>query len=211
MFVPFTKILKISTLVGALFVFCTDSICQTGMVKALHGTNDSIIRISPGQELADDGSDTLMVYSIHHTRVAIIASAILPGLGQAYNKKYWKIPLIYGTGTLAYFAYDFENTRYKRFRDAYNSPEVQKDDPELAHLTSGDLQLNVMDARRYRDMAVIGIGIIYVANIVDAMVDSYMTEYDISKDLSMKVSPTLIQPSPNSYFATCGVKMNFRF
>jgi hypothetical protein len=211
MFVPFTKILKISILMGALFVFCTGNKCQTGKVKAVSKTNDTIVKLSSEQESSEDETDTLKVYSIHHTRAAIIASAIVPGLGQAYNRKYWKIPLIYGTGTLVYFAYDFENTRYKRLRNAYNSPEVQKKDPELAHLTSGDLQLNVMDARRYRDMAAIGIGIIYIANIVDAMVDSYMTEYDISKDLSMKVSPALLQPSPNSYFATCGVKMNFRF
>jgi hypothetical protein len=65
--------------------------------------------------------------------------------------------------------------------------------------------------RRNRDLFVIGMGLLYVANIVDAMVDSYMTEYDISKDLSMKVSPTILQPSPVMYASAPGLKMSLRF
>lgn len=196
---------------GALFFFGIATFGQTE-IPSTQGTADTLPYSGQSTENIPDENDSipLKVYTLHHTKVAVFASMILPGLGQAYNRKYWKIPLFYGGGTVLYYLFEKNNYQFKRFKEVYNSP-TEITDPELVGMEPSDIRLNLDNFERKRTLCIIGMGLLYTANIVDAMVDSYMTEYDISKDLSMKVSPTVLQPSPVMYTALPGLKMSFRF
>lgn len=146
----------------------------------------------------------------HSPHKATIYSAILPGLGQAYNKKYWKIPVIYGlTGVLTYFAID-NNKEYVVYKDAYkwrlddNSATVDKYE---GIYSDEDLRILKNYYRRNRDLSFIGMGVVYLLNVVDAAVDAHLFYFDVSDDLSLKVQPG-IQPMSHTAFA--GVKLSLQ-
>tara|TARA_B100000768_G_scaffold38818_1_gene37650 strand:+ start:2709 stop:3275 length:567 start_codon:yes stop_codon:yes gene_type:complete len=135
---------------------------------------------------------------------AAFYSAVLPGLGQADNGKYWKIPLIYaGIGTGVYF-YIKNNTDYNRFRDAYKRRLAGYTDDEFYGSGSTPLISNnrLIDAQkstqRNKNVSIIVSLGFYLLNIIDANVDAHLKQYDISDDLSItpKLNTTNItQPS----------------
>lgn len=160
------------------------------------------------------------MFEDHSPHRATILSAVLPGLGQAYNGKYWKIPIIYGAGLALYYGFgwmgfdewgwEFYHRSYLKFKEDYEleyyNPEGNKD---LADLYKKNMSI----ARKGRDRITIIYGILYLANVVDAMADAYFYYFDISDDLSMKVMPSITTPDPfiayNDY--SLGVKLRFKF
>jgi hypothetical protein len=152
----------------------------------------------------------------HNPKIATISSAIIPGAGQVYNQKYWKVPIIWGGGLALYSYWDYNNTYYHRFKLANeqydpNDPGAITD-PELGDLDKSVLNQYKNYYRRHRDRAVIFMGLLYVANIIDAMVDAHMLDYDISKDLSLHWHPTVSPPAPYTYSqANMGVYVQLRF
>ncbi|HAT65118.1 MAG TPA: hypothetical protein DCS66_11035 [Flavobacteriaceae bacterium] len=130
---------------------------------------------------------------------AAFYSAVLPGLGQAYNKKYWKIPIIYaGIGTGIYFY--IQNTNdYNRFRDAYKRRLAGFEDDEFQGISTDRLIDAQETASRNRDISiVVSIGF-YLLNIIDANVDAHLKQYNISEDLTLqpKVEIDPINTVPN--------------
>ena len=125
-------------------------------------------------------------------KTACILSACLPGVGQVYNKKYWKLPLVYiGIGIPVWFAFD-THQEYKLYKEAYifrtdNDPATIDDFPLF---TDAQLKENVDFYRRYRDMNFFLIGLMYALNIVDAGVDAHLGAFNVSNDLSLNFSPT---------------------
>ena len=145
---------------------------------------------------------------IHSPKKASIYSAILPGLGQAYNKKYWKIPIIYaGIGTIGYFI-AWNNNIYKTYKLAYNDltdkdPDTNSfleldnaerwnlDDPtEYANFKSA-LSKYTDYTHRNRDLLIISMLGFYGLNIIDASVDAHFFDFDISEDLTMNWQPAV--------------------
>ena len=132
----------------------------------------------------------------HSPRKAAIYSAVLPGLGQAYNKKYWKIPVIYAaTGGLVYGVIFWQQT-YIDYRTAYrirmdNDPATT--DKYLGQLNDASLLSYTQVSHRYRDLTIFGTALLYLLNVVDASVDAHLFTFDVSDDLSLKVQPALIQ------------------
>ncbi|HPF11721.1 MAG TPA: DUF5683 domain-containing protein [Flavobacteriaceae bacterium] len=130
---------------------------------------------------------------------AAFYSAVLPGLGQAYNKKYWKIPIIYaGMGTGIYFY--LQNTdEYNRFRDAYKRRLAGYTDDEFQGVSTSRLIDAQKTAGRNRDVSIIVSLMFYMLNIVDANVDAHLRQYNISEDLSLQpsfeIDPTRVQPN----------------
>ena len=135
---------------------------------------------------------------------AAFYSAVLPGLGQAYNKRYWKIPIVWaaiGTGTYAYL---YNDDLYDRFRDAFKRRRAGfKDDefwdlnttdnviPTSPNLSNDALQDAQERYQRDRDLALlITIGL-YALNIIDANVDAHLKQYNVSEELSMRMQPYL--------------------
>lgn len=124
----------------------------------------------------------------HSPKRATILSAILPGAGQAYNKKYWKIPVIYGAGaTGAYFIHT-NLKQYKRFRQAYiyrndGNPDTVDEFPQA---TSQQLQVYRDHYRRNTELAVILTTVFYLLQILDATVDAHLYDFDVSSDISLQ-------------------------
>ena len=145
---------------------------------------------------------------VHSPHKASLYSAILPGLGQAYNKKYWKIPLIYaGFGALGYSIH-WNNKNYQTMKLAYS--DFTDKDPEtnsyldLAGAEYYDFSIasdsiNFKTAlgrqqdyfRRNRDLLVITTFLFYGLNIIDASVDAHFFDFDISEDLSFNWQPMM--------------------
>lgn len=156
----------------------------------------------------------------HSAHKATFLSAVLPGLGQVYNEKYWKVPIIYGAFTgLTYYA-SYNNFVYNKYREGYNIKvkidlgELSKSEDIFSYTTKENL-LRYKDLwRRYRDLCFIGMGLVYVAQIIDANVDAHLFDYDINEDLSIKLQPTVIplmQPTQKYYSTQVGLSCSISF
>lgn len=168
--------------------------------------NDSL---NTSSEKNADGTFT------HSAKKATWMSVAVPGLGQAYNKKYWKIPIIYGLlGTFGYFA-KVNNDEYIFYRDAYKDriDGVTFQDPNstVYHelLSDEELKTEMKRWERNRNLNYIGLFLTYIANIVDASVDANLFYYDISDDLSLRLDPMLINTSNTT--SAFGIKCRISF
>ena len=123
---------------------------------------------------------------------AALMSALLPGLGQAYNKSYWKIPVLYaGLGTLVYFV-KTNNEEYHNYYDAYKyrlDGDSNTVDNNYPNLSDEDILVRKDYYRRNRDLSYVLIGVVYVLNIIDAYVDAHLSDFDISDNLSLNAQP----------------------
>lgn len=172
----------------------------------------------------------------HSPRKASLYSAVLPGLGQAYNKKYWKIPIVYaGFGVFGYFIY-FNSTHYNTYKQAYIDfidDEMETDSyldligpnvdpgsfdpsrPSDAFSRDNEewfktqLENNMNYYKRYRDLSIILTAGWYVFTIIDATVDAYLFTYDISDDISLRMDPKLFS-MPGKY-NTLGLQFSLKF
>lgn len=165
---------------------------------------------------------------------ATMMAAALPGLGQVYNRKYWKIPLVYaGFGALSYSiirnsqnfdgylnAYQdltddvAETTSYEKYTSSFDSGEIdpalgaENYDPQT-HSWVKDQMLNAVSFyRRYRDLSYIGVGFWYILSILDANVDAIMSDYDITPELNLSVEPVTLS-TINGPAMGIGVKVTF--
>jgi len=140
---------------------------------------------------------------------ATILSAILPGAGQVYNGKAWKVPILYGgIITDAYFI-GFNNRRYQSFRDALEAFD-EGEPNDFPNLNRDGLVRNVNFWRRNRDICILLMGAIYALNIIDANVDAHLSGFEITDDLAMKVEPQFERFSANVNTYGVSVKLNFR-
>ncbi len=166
------------------------------------------------QGMAQLRSDSLFYLSSDKKspRKASFYSAVLPGMGQVYNGKAWKVPIIYtGAAVLVYY-YNFNNNKYHEYKDNYlrkiaNDPNNPVD-PKFRYASEERILYYMNYWRRNRDLLVLGIVGLYLANIVDATVDAYLYDYNISPDLSLRITPVLEPFSPQG---TTGIKVSFRF
>jgi hypothetical protein len=147
----------------------------------------------------------------HSPRTATIMSAVLPGLGQAYNKKYWKIPIIYaGFGTCAYFI-NFNTSLYNKYKLAYkykNDNNPNTIDPYPIY-TSDDVLTLKNFYRRDLELSYIATFAVYMLNVLDASVDGNLYDFDVSEDLSFHVEPSIINTYNN--YNTAGIKFTMSF
>ncbi len=131
----------------------------------------------------------------HSPKTASIMSAVLPGLGQAYNKKYWKIPIIYtGAAAVTYFAVT-NNKYYSKYKTAFklrtdNDPATI-DDYDGKYTTQNLLDLKNYYRRNLELTVIVGVAI-YALNIIDASVDAHLYNFDIDDNLSLRASPMLL-------------------
>ena len=156
------------------------------------------------QKTEADSTHTKKSEVIHSPRRATIYSAVLPGLGQIYNRKYWKVPLIYGGFvTFGYFI-NFNNDLYIKYKQAYsdiidNDPTTNsfKDlkvnpiffEPDKISQLTERLRIAKDGSRRNRDLVVISTAVFYALNIIDASVDAHFFNFDISDDLTINWVP----------------------
>lgn len=132
-------------------------------------------------------------------RRAALKSAMLPGLGQIYNKRWWKVPLVYGGFVGIGLVFEFNQRYYQIFlKEAQYRQENpgKKENPLFTPYTTEGI-INIKDSyRRDRDLSVLaGLGF-YAITIIDAYVDAKFFRFDISNDLTLQVNPTINQPIP---------------
>lgn len=138
--------------------------------------------------------------AINRPKIAATRSAILPGLGQIYNKKYWKLPIVYGALGLTAYVF-FDNTKtYKEYKFAYaariNAQAPTKDSTGYKQLkdiykvlTLGSIRSARDQFRKYIDYSVLVFMVLWGLNVMDAAVDAHLKSFDVSPDLSLKIKP----------------------
>jgi hypothetical protein len=150
----------------------------------------------------------------HSPTSATIMSALLPGLGQIYNKKYWKVPIIYaGFGILTYFIVS-NAQEYNIYKGAY----IEKVDSifhgKYADLVGKYTATDLLSGREYYrrnlEISCLFTGLLYVLNIIDAVVDAHLYSYNINKDLSLHAEPVIMGPVYNQKFSS-GIKISLKF
>lgn len=150
---------------------------------------------------------------------AAFYSAVIPGLGQIYNKRYWKAPIVWGAIGTAIYAYTWNDNRYQRFRTAFKRRRAGFSDDEFYDLNGdgvgpdldqGDLQNEQERYQRDRDLLLlVSIGL-YALNIVDANVDAHLKQFNIDEDLSFDLQPSLdLDPITNQPNYGMAVVMKF--
>ena len=153
--------------------------------------------------------DTLKKSAIDPLRPAKAAfySAILPGLGQAYNKRYWKIPIVYAALGTGVYAYTWNNKRYHSYRDAYKQRLAGKPD-EYPFLDDARLIQGQKVFQKNRDLSAIITVALYILNIVDANVDAHLQQFNVDDDLTIR--PNLQQNDLN-YTNNFGIALTYQF
>ncbi len=137
--------------------------------------------------------DTINVKK-HSPLTAGLASAILPGAGQFYNRKYWKIPVLYAGAALDIYFIVTNLKNYNEFRQAYLANingDSSTTNPYAFVYSASDLLSIQGYYQKYYDLSIIIGAAIYALNILDAVVDAHLFYYDISTKLSMTVTPTV--------------------
>jgi hypothetical protein len=136
----------------------------------------------------------------HSPKKAALRSAILPGLGQIYNKKYWKLPIVYGGLGVCGSVFFYNLTNYKDTRFAYRvkyNMRVNRTDsalfalikPNLKPLPEENLRYYRNQFRRDVDYTVLFFMLLWGLNVVDAAVDAHLKSFDVSPDLSLRIKP----------------------
>jgi hypothetical protein len=176
-------------------------------------TGDTIIQEKPKGKLPKNKRP-------HSPKVATIMSACLPGLGQIYNGKWWKVPIVYaGLGGIGYLAIS-NYSNYRLYLEAYrystgDIQEASQKAIELAgHYASSQLQTYKESYRRDFELFTILTAAWYGLNIVDACVDGHLYSYDISDDLSLSIDPYLRQTEtlvPMPQYAQIGLSFKLNF
>jgi hypothetical protein len=142
---------------------------------------------------------------------AAFYSAILPGLGQAYNKKYWKIPIVYAAlGTGLYMIID-NNNKYDQFRTEYKK-RIQgtedKNDPTFSVISDASVLRGQRFYQKNRDLAILVTSALYVLNIIDANVDAHLLQFNVNDKLSFHPK---IQPNSLNYKLDYVVSLSYNF
>lgn len=177
---------------------------------------DSVI-VERDTVVMQPGPDTIAIQSYakrYSPRKAILYAAILPGLGQIYNKKYWKLPLVYGGFYAIGYAINYYNglyTEYKGhlFYNLENNLSGESDENPDVGRTTGQLRTIVDKARRERDFMIIMMGGMYILQMVDAHVDAHLKEFDLNPKLQVSIEPTMRQEAWTG--RTTGVSLILRF
>lgn len=141
---------------------------------------------------------------------AAFYSAVLPGLGQGFNKKYWKIPIIYTAIGTSVYSYDFNQKKYWDYRNAYKSRKAgYKNDPYQNLILDDDRLLDGAEFhKKNRDLSMVFIVGFYILNILDANIDAHLKQYNVNESLTIK---PYINNDIEFYEQSIGISLNLNF
>ena len=196
-----------------LLFICAFAFSATAQKKSAKTSakTDSLSKKAPVAE--GPVKDSLRLVFEKMPKKAAWGSAIVPGLGQVYNKRWWKVPLIYGGFVAFVKAYQDNNNQYHTFlsevqyRLANNGNPAN---PDYAAYSFEGLVKIKDNFRRNKELSIIGGVVVYAVNIIDAYVDAKFFRFDISENLSLQLKPTL-QTNPgglHAYAAQPGLKLS---
>jgi hypothetical protein len=150
----------------------------------------------------------------HSPRKAVLFAAVLPGLGQVYNGKYWKIPILYGGIMAVGYGIAFQNDRLSVFEQAKlaEEREVENENPLAGIDRDFQIDSNIERIRRDRDFMMIIMAGVYALSIADAIVDAHLREFEVNEDLSFRLKPSIsIPPSILGGQFSIGLALNLTF
>ncbi|HLT71186.1 MAG TPA: DUF5683 domain-containing protein [Cyclobacteriaceae bacterium] len=155
---------------------------------------DSIRAVQPADETAGTVVDTVLIESyakrFNPARASLFA-AVLPGLGQVYNKKYWKLPLVYGGFAAIGYGLNFYQVLYKDYKNQLYYILENGTEESLEGFTEDQLRPAIDQARHERDFMIILMAGMYILQIIDAHVDAHLKEFDVNPNLQVKMQPLL--------------------
>ncbi|MEE1962811.1 DUF5683 domain-containing protein [Flagellimonas taeanensis] len=130
---------------------------------------------------------------------AAFYSAVLPGLGQIYNKRYWKAPIVWGAIGTGIYVYSYNNTEYKRARNAFKRRLAGfTDDEFFGRISDEALEGAQENTQRDRDLALVITIALYALNIIDANVDAHLKQYNVDDNLAVDFQPYIdVNPVTN--------------
>jgi hypothetical protein len=205
--------MKVFRSIIVISLISASTFCVAQNPSTLPANDSVIISSAPGvRVIADTIRNTERLQPVHSPRKATLRSAIIPGWGQAYNKQYWKIPLVYAVIGIPAGTYFYNNSWYNRSKFAYetkianDTPNFSKINPRLEVYSNEDLRFLRNEFRRSRDYSILYTLLAWGLNVVDATVSGHLKEFDVSDDLSMKINPVF---SPGSN--TKGISLVFAF
>jgi hypothetical protein len=150
---------------------------------------------------------------------------VFPGAGQIYNRKYWKLPIVYGGFVGCTYALTWNNKMYKEYSQAYL--DIMDDDPNTKSYEDflpfnssiagqeerfKEIFKKRKDAyRRQRDLSIFAFVGVYLLSIIDAYVDAELSDFDITKELSLKVEPTMFNDTKNQKINSVGLQCSLKF
>lgn len=198
-------IVVIGVLVGSKGVFA-QTVTQSQIMAQTNKDSDTAITspnlvLSPKEQskLQKKIKDSIWLLT-HVPQKATRRSAMIPGWGQAYNREYWKIPLVYGVLGIPAATFVYNNSYYKKTKFAYealfkaqsgDSSDIAAIDPELRGLSIGSMQNYRNAFRRDRDYSILWFLLAWGLQVVDATVFGHLRHFDVSNSLSMHIQPQL--------------------
>ncbi|MBO4442420.1 MAG: hypothetical protein J5763_02230 [Bacteroidaceae bacterium] len=157
-------------------------------------------------------------------RVAVWMSLLVPGGGQIYNRKFWKLPIVYGGYVGCIYALTWNQSTYTDYQNAY--VDIMDDDPNTKsyedflpprYEIDTDMENWLKDVfkqrknkyRRYRDLSIFAFAGMYIVAAIDAYVDAELSHFDISRDLSLRVQPNILLDHRGAPSAGFSLALNF--
>ena len=189
------------------------SVFLFSMVTTLVVAQEDSLQIETTQDTIVETKKGYKEYNPLAPAKAAFFSAVLPGLGQAYNGKYWKIPIAYaGLGIGIYFYLD-NDRQYDRYREAYKSRLAGKETDEffvdgVARVSTDGLIRAQKSFQRNKEISLLVTAGIYILNIIDANVDAHLQQFNVSEDLSFKPAVNFDEYSGKTRY---GLSLNFNF
>jgi len=151
----------------------------------------------------------VVVKKKHDPHKATVLSAVLPGAGQVYNKKYWKVPIVYAALGITGYLYFYNKSWYQKCQyalavvtngSADNPDSLNMVDPKLQGLVLYGDKTDIInyrnEFRRNQDYSALFFLLFWGLNIVDATVDAHLKDFNVNNDLSFRIKPALLQGSP---------------
>ncbi len=180
------------------FIISLTSIAQTdSATKVNNGKEVLLDTLKPKKDNATIAlaKKDSVIEKKHDPHKATLRSAIIPGWGQAYNREYWKIPIVYGALAVPASLFIYNNKWYQKTKEAYeilvtkDSANFSTIDPKLQGLAPEDLQYYRNSFRKNRDYSVLFFLLVWGLNVADATVFAHLKDFDVSNDLSMHIQP----------------------
>lgn len=182
-----------------------DSIAAENKKRLLEMTSSTTPQVSPTPTDSINGALNKKVFIPNPTKATWLA-LVIPGGGQIYNRKYWKLPIIYGGFAGCAYALTWNNKMYKDYMQAYKDAALGNWEANSIHdlLPPGYLdrtpKTQITETlrkrkdtyRRYRDLSIFAFIGVYLISVIDAYVDAELSNFDITPDLSMRVEPAVI-------------------
>ncbi|MGJ8592634.1 MAG: DUF5683 domain-containing protein [Aquaticitalea sp.] len=186
-------------------LFC----CLISFVCFSQIENDSIREIIPKELVVTEEilTESLEIDPLTPAKAAFY-SAILPGLGQVYNKKYWKVPIAVGGIAAGIYFYQHNDKQYDRYRDAYKRRLAGYDDDEFQNVTLDGLQRAQKTLKQNKELSLLITFGIYALNIIDANVDAHLLQYNVDENLALKPH---FQYNEQENATDLGLTLNFKF